>query len=176
MSLPQISYKGKTLVAEWDNRQARTFWFQTIFLATFLVIWTPATFGMTVQLILGNGPRWFLLIWLVFGYMGVIVIPIALWLRNSVERVEIDNSFYRHINVTHPGWFPTEWKVDNISRIEFTYGESTTLTVHCGWKRKMIGVQADDAFRRFLFEAIRHHLNKIDSPIEVVDKVPLSKK
>ncbi len=104
------------------------------------------------------------------------MILIAFWLRTPVNRVKIDNFFYRHINVTHPGWFPTEWKVDNISRIEFTYGESTTLTVHCGWKRKMIGVQADDAFRRFLFEAIRHHLNKIDSPIEVVDKVPLSKK
>ena len=114
----------------------------------------------------------FLLVWLVFGYVGVIGIPMTWLIRNTVERVEIDNSYYRHLYANLPWWFPKEWKTKDVTRIDYgSYDEEsiTTLNVRCGWKRDMIAYRAKDDFRRLLFEALRTHLGEIHSSIEVVD-------
>ncbi len=96
------------------------------------------------------------------------MIPMTWVLRYTVERVEIDNNHYRHYFVTLPWYFPTEWAVDEITKITFgadVEGAITTLSVWRGWRQDMIAYWARTEFREKLFEAIQTHLAEIGSQV-----------
>jgi hypothetical protein len=177
-----IHVDGETLVAQWDNRQLKQDRFTVIFLTAFWVVWTPVTLLMTYNLIYVLGQErtpkyWFgvamMSIWLVFGYMGVILIPRKLLRLLSVERIEIDGSRYRHVLVNRPWLLSIDWDVRDISRI--VYGKQrrasresiATLSVHRGWRRDMIAYFAPAEFRWELFNQMRAHLKRIGSAVPI---------
>jgi hypothetical protein len=177
-----ISVDGETLVAQWDNRKLKQDRFTVIFLTAFWVVWTPVTLLMTYTFIsvLGEDrtPRYWIgvtamSIWLVFGYMGVVLIPRRLLRLFSVERIEIDGSRYRHLLVNRPWLLSIDWDVKDISRIVYGKQRSsrresiTTLSVHRGWRRDMIACFAPPEFRWELFNRMRAHLKRIDSAVPI---------
>ncbi len=84
---------------------------------------------MTYLLLTGDGPVLFLCAWLIFGYAGVILVPVTWLLRHAIERIEIDNEQYRHYFVNLPCWFPKQWDVDEITQIDFgNYDEESLAT------------------------------------------------
>ena len=137
-------------MAEWDNREIPRSCFLSVFMALFWIIWTPTTIFVTHLLLTGKGPAIFFFVWLIFGYLGVILIPASWFLRYTVERIEIDD----------------------ITRIDFGHFDDEsikTLNIRKGSRRDMIAYWAKDEFRKVLFEAIRAHLIEIGSKIEVID-------
>jgi len=127
---------------------------------------------VTYLLATGQGPALFLCFWLLFGYAGVVLIPLSWLLRHTVERVEFDNERYRHHHVNLSWWFPKDWSTGEITQIDFGHYDDesiTTLNVRRGSKRDMIAYWANDDFREFLFEKIRTHLAEIDAGIPLVE-------
>lgn len=144
----------------------------TVFYAGFWIVWTPATAFVTFLLVAGDGPWLFFCVWLIFGYAGVVLIPMTWVLRRTIERVEIDNAHYCHYFVSLPWWFSKRWSTDNITQITFGhFGEESiaTLNVWQGRKRDMIAYWAKNEFRELLFERIREHLEEIGSEIPVIN-------
>ena len=154
-------------MAEWDNREIPRSCFLSVFMALFWIIWTPTTIFVTHLLLTGKGPAIFFFVWLIFGYLGVILIPASWFLRYTVERIEIGAQFYRHYYVNAKWLFPKHWPIDDITRIDFGHFDDEsikTLNIRKGSRRDMIAY-----FRKVLFEAIRAHLIEIGSKIEVID-------
>ena len=138
----------------------------------FWVVWTPLTLFITYLLLSGEGPTLFFLIWLIFGYVGVIGIPLTWMLRWTIERIELDDKTYRHYYANMPNWFPREWATKELTQIEFGYHDEesiTTLSIRRGRKRDMIAYWAHGDFRLILFDAIRDHVVAIGIETPVVD-------
>ena len=169
---PKISYLGKRLIIEWDNREISRSCFLTIFMLGFWFVWTPVTLFLTYLLFTGEGPAIFLSIWLIFGYLGVIGIPVTWMLRWTVERIELDDKKYRHYHVGMPRWFSREWATFDLTQIDFGHYDEesiTTLNVRRGGKRDMIAYWAHDEFRQELFDTIRSHVDELGIKTPVVD-------
>lgn len=168
----EFSVRGKTLVAEWDNRQIPHSRFTTVFLLGFWLLWTPATAFVTYLFFTGQGPWLFFCFGLVFGYAGVVLIPLAWLLRYTNERIEIDDNLYQHYFVDFPWLLPKKWKADEITSITFGHHDEesvATLNVWCGRKRDMIAYWAKNEFREQLFDRINIHLGRIGSKILVIN-------
>ncbi|MEE2643185.1 MAG: hypothetical protein VX768_21330 [Planctomycetota bacterium] len=168
----EFSFRGKTLVAEWDNRRIPRSCFTTIFFVGFWVFWTATTAFVTYLLFTAQGPWLVLCIWLIFAYTFVVLMPMTWVVRHTIERVEIDNKQYRHYFINLPWWFPKKWSADEITKITFgCFGEESLpmLNVWRGRKRDMIAYWAQNEFREQLFEKIREHLEEIGSKIPVIN-------
>ena len=169
---PKISCLGKRLIVEWDNREIPRSCFLTIFMLGFWIVWTPVTLFLTYLLFSGEGPAIFLSIWLIFGYLGVIGIPMTWMLRWTVERIELDGKTYRHYHVGMPQWFSREWATEDLTQIDFGHYDEesiTTLNVRRGRKRDMIAYWAQDDFRLTIFDALRSHIAELGVDTPVVD-------
>ena len=169
---PKISCLGKRLIVEWDNREIPRSCFLTIFTLGFWIVWTPVTLFLTYLLFSGEGPAIFLSIWLIFGYLGVIGIPMTWMLRWAVERIELDGKTYRHYHVGMPQWFSREWATEDLTQIDFGHYDEesiTTLNVRRGRKRDMIAYWAQDDFRLTIFDALRSHIAELGVDTPVVD-------
>lgn len=168
----KITYQGKRLIAEWDNREIPRSCFLTVFMLGFWLVWTPVTLLITYLLFSGEGPALFFVIWLIFGYAGVIGIPLTWMLRWTIERIELDNKVYRHYYVNMPNWFPRQWPTDELTQIDFGHYDDesvTTLNIRRGRKRDMVACWAKDDFRQALFEVIRNHITELGIEVPVVD-------
>ncbi|MEO1528649.1 MAG: hypothetical protein AAFX06_24780 [Planctomycetota bacterium] len=169
---PKIDCQGSRLVIEWDNREIPRSRVLAFLLFSFWIVWTPFTLFATWRLFSGDGPTLFLCIWLVFGYLGVIVIPATWMLRWTIERIELDPETYRHYHVGMPSWFSREWRTAELTQINFGFDEEesiSTLSVRRGRHRDIVAYWARDDFRQVIFDALRDHLIKLGVGTPVVD-------
>ena len=78
---------------DWDNRQVRKDGCLLLFLVVFWIVWAPVTVLATCFLLLARD--WFegciLAIWLIFGWLGTLLIPYTVLARFWREWVEISN-------------------------------------------------------------------------------------
>src|SRR5262245_26459418 len=85
--------EGAQLRISWDNRLVRKDGCLFLFLVVFWIVWAPATILATCLLLLARD--WcegsFLAIWLIFGWLGTLVIPYTLLGRFWREWIEISN-------------------------------------------------------------------------------------
>lgn len=168
-----IRRNDRLFSAEWNNREIAKSSFIAIFLGVFWLIWTPVTFYVTTLAISGTGPWPFLLLWLVFGYLGVIAIPVTWMLRYTSERIEIDDEEYRHIFVNLPWFFPKRWPVSEIRRVTFgRVGDESIATLNIwrgAFKRDMIAYWGRSDIKRDLFHEIAIYLEETERDIQVID-------
>ena len=68
----------------WDNKNMQKDKSTFIFLVLFWIVWAPVTLFMTLLLFYG-GPVVFLSIWLLFGWLGTVLIPYSLLARSWQE-------------------------------------------------------------------------------------------
>jgi hypothetical protein len=87
---------GPTLRLEWDNRHVRKDGCSCCFLTGFWIIWAPLTVFMTGVLLADEGSRWFLAIWLLFGWTGTLLIPYSFLGRTWKEWIEISEEGFCH--------------------------------------------------------------------------------
>lgn len=73
-----------------DRGKARKEWFRIIFIVVFWLVWTPATIFVTTLAVKYNSLT--LTIWCVFGYVGVVVAPLALLQFFGKETIEITDA------------------------------------------------------------------------------------
>lgn len=160
------------MVIQWDNRKIPRSWFITVVMAGFWIVWTPVTLLATYCFFLsfGSWAFFFFLVWLVFGYVGVIGIPLKWVLRWSIERIELDDETYVHRYVNLPNWFSHEWPISEIAWIYYGRNNKesmTTLNVQYGNKRDMIAYWALDDFRQTIFDAIQNHVSETEIKVAV---------
>jgi hypothetical protein len=74
---------------EIDPRRFRSDRFYTVFLIAFWIVWTPLTLLVTGFAATGDGPQAFLLLWLCFGWLGVLLVPWSLLTRNRRQRMRM---------------------------------------------------------------------------------------
>jgi hypothetical protein len=174
-----IHVDGETFVAEWDNRKVGRDRFTVTVLTGFWIVWVPVTLLVTYNFfsILGEvrTPKYWIAVvamsvWLVVGYLVMILLPRTLLRLFCVERIEIDRRRYRHVCVNRPWVLSIDWDVRDISRI--MYGKPrrsriTILSVHRGGRRDMIAYWAPSEFRWKLFNRMQSHLERIDSPVPI---------
>ena len=183
---PKISYQGNRLIAEWDNREIPRNFFLTVVLACIWTVWTPLTLFLTYAFffslrwsVLFSG-EWaevlvgilFLLLWLFFGYTGLILIARLWMLRWMLERVELDDKIYRHCYLNMPNWFSCEWATEELAQIalgSYNNESISTLNIHWGSKRDMIAYWAHDDFHLILFNALSDHVALLGAHTPVVD-------
>ena len=166
----KISRRNKVLVIEWDNRAIPRCWFTFIFLSLLWIVWTPITLFVTWRLVTGQLPVG-TVFWLLFGWAGVLLIPITWLMRYTIERIEIDDEFYRHYFVNIPWLSPKRWRMDQVTQIDFGHSDEesiSTLNVRKKRSRDMIAYWAEPDFREFLFHTIQSHLDEFECEIPVV--------
>lgn len=169
-----ITKTDSTLTIEWSNREIPKSVFLTIFIVVFWIIWTPATLFVTCLLLSGDGPWLFFVIWLLFGYLGMLGIPIWWTIRWARESVEFDEQSYRHHLIGYPKWFQRDWKMEQVTSIHYGHyddEESTpTLNVIKGKSRDIIAWWASPDTTYELFLVIKEHLESRDCDVSVVDE------
>ena len=159
---------------EWDNRTIS----KNVFLATamlvFWFIWTPLTVFLGWLLISGNGPTLFLSIWMIFGCLGVVIVPFVWATRWTVERIEIDDSTYTHSFTALPSWWQTAWRIEEIDEISFGRHSDEevmdSLTVRSKHRTDIIAQWATSDAKRLLFDTIRDNLETLSSSISIIDR------
>ena len=166
-----------TLVVEWDNRDLAKSRFLAVVLPLFWIMSTPITAFVTWLLV--KGEIWLVggLLWLIVGYAIVILIPLTCLTQYSKERIELSETEYRHWHVTYPWFFPTRWRLADVSQIEigrydekYDLGESiVTLNIWKGSRRDIVAYWANNEFRYEIFQIIAQHLGSTDYEIEVLD-------
>lgn len=125
----QETEAGSTLRLEWDNRRVRKDRFTYWFLAIFWIIWAPVTVFVTERFLADVFAKAFHLgvlvsglpavIWLIFGWLGTLLIPWCLLGRSWREWIEISEEEVCHgregLLAPKPKHFP-------IARIECFFG------------------------------------------------------
>jgi hypothetical protein len=85
-----------------DPRDFRTDHFYTGCLVVFWLIWAPATAIVTWLAFTDHSPFFF--IWLIFGYLGTVGIPLALLNKNRKQTLEVSGE---SLIITGAGTLPT---------------------------------------------------------------------
>jgi hypothetical protein len=84
-----------------DPRKYRTYRLYTGCLLLFWLIWAPLTAFMTVAAFTAPSP--FVLVWLLFGYVGTCVVPYAIFTRHRKHILEVAGE---SLVVHGTGWLP----------------------------------------------------------------------
>lgn len=118
-------------VYEIDPRRFRKDRFQAGFLVVFWILWAPATFFVTGMLATGEGPRFFLLFWLCFGWLGVLLVPWALLTRNRKQRLTLSAGRLLVSGTSLLPWSKQEIRREELRALTFEhYGDESVLTLN----------------------------------------------
>ena len=168
-----ITKAGSTLTIEWSNRDIKKSGCLTIFVAFFWLVWTPATLAVTGLLFFGDGPKLFFAVWLLFGYLGVLGIPIWWSIRWARESVEFDQTSYKHRLIGYPKWFQKDWRLEQLTLIHYGFYDDEesfpTLSVISGKSRDIVACWASPDITHELFGVIKEFLESEQLDVPTVD-------
>ena len=169
-----ITRTDSRLTIEWSNREIPKSGCLSVFMALFWLIWTPVTLFVTCLLFFGDGPKLFFVIWLLFGYLGVLLIPIWWSLRWARESVEFNQKSYKHRLIGYPKWFQRDWEIEQLTLIHYGHYDDEEsfpmLSVIKGKTRDIIACWASPDITYELFKVIKAFLESNQFDVSVVDE------
>ena len=169
-----ITKTDSTLTIEWSNRDIKKSGCLSLFVAIFWLIWTPATLAVTGLLLFADGPKLFFAVWLLFGYLGVLGIPIWWSTRWARESVEFNQTSYKHILIGYPKWFQKSWRIEQLTTIHYGFYDDEesfpTLSVINGKSRDIIAWWASPDITHDIFCVIKDFLESQQHNVSVVDE------
>lgn len=121
---------------------------------------------------------WGFLIWLPIAYAGTIGIPLQFLACHSNERVVFGRESYEHVYTDHTWWFPCRCPISNVTALVMGRPDSESevfLFVRYRGRPDALSWWSTLEFQRELFNHIAQHLESIDSPVQAVEDVTLSR-
>lgn len=140
--------------------------FHVWFLGIFWLVWTPITLGVTGILALGEGPTGFLVVWLCFGWLGVVLIPWSLLTQNRRQRIEIGGG---SLTLTGAGllpWTRRSIPLDRLGTLTLEhYSKESVLTLNLFTndrfpRRVMLATFVDEDGKQALFQGLSAFLRE----------------
>ena len=173
------SDETRTLIIEWNNRSIRKQTAATLFLPAFWILWTACVIWLTWSAFTEPNWPWQAMVFfppvLVFGYVGVAAVPLMWMLRFAPERIEFNETEYRHYYIPYSWYCPVRWPLSTISSVELGWHRNSigdidaiaTLNIRSGNKRDIVAYWADDDLKQRIYDEIAKHLPAISSSIEL---------
>jgi hypothetical protein len=179
----RVTETDGTLRVEWDNRAIELkkdgpgVWFSVVW----WIVWASATVwitGLLIRTIVNFGGReadyfglFFYPCWLVFGWVGTLLVPYQLASRGWRESVEITNHALTHTRTGRFAPKPRVYLLDRLAAIEFKWCENDDSPlgiriVTTGRRATLLGewLQFEHSFQ--LFQVIQRFLVAHDVPVK----------
>ncbi len=142
---------------EIDPRRYRKDRLYVVLMVVWLVIWVPATLFVTGMAF--YDPQIFFFVWLVFGYLGTLAVPLALLSRNRKQYIKIEEEM---IVVQGTGIWP--WSTVRIPKPWFNgialghYNEESVYTLNLCYTKDYPSIVPGE--RRIMLAQFVHWKNK----------------